>query len=212
MEIYLDTAKVEEIREFAWLIDGVTTNPTLVAQAGKPFRETLKEICSIVRGPVSAEVVAQDTEGMVREAQELAKIADNIVIKIPLTVEGLKAVKTLKPLGIKTNVTLVFSAPQALLAAKCGADYVSPFVGRIDDHGGDGMSVVAEILQIFRNYDFKTKVIVASVRHPGHVVAAATLGAPIATVPYAVLKRLFSHPLTDQGIARFLADWEKVPR
>lgn len=212
MELYLDTAKIEEIQKFAWLIDGVTTNPTLVAQTGKPFREVLQEICRVVRGPVSAEVVAQDEEGMVREAQELARIAENIVIKIPLTEEGLRAVKRLKALGIQTNVTLVFSAPQALLAAKCGADYVSPFVGRIDDHGGDGMSVVAEILQIFRNYDFPTRVIVASVRHPGHVVAAAALGAPIATVPYAVLKRLFQHPLTDQGIARFLTDWEKVPR
>lgn len=212
MQIYLDTAKVEEIREFAWLIDGVTTNPTLMAQTGRPFREVLKEICALVKGPVSAEVVAQDEEGMVREAQELAKIAENIVIKIPLTVEGLKAVKRLKALGIKTNVTLVFSAPQALLAAKCGTDYVSPFVGRIDDHGGDGMSVVAEILQIFRNYEFPTQVIVASVRHPGHVVAAATLGAPIVTVPYSVLTRLFQHPLTEQGIARFLADWQRVPR
>ncbi len=212
MEIYLDTAKVEEIREMAWIVDGVTTNPTLAAQAGRPFREVLQEICHIVRGPVSAEVVAQDEEGMVKEAQELAKIADNIVIKIPVTVEGLKAVRRLKALGIKTNVTLVFSAPQALLAAKCGADYVSPFVGRIDDHGGDGMAVVAEILRIFENYKFPTKVIVASVRHPGHVVAAATLGAPIATVPYPVLQRLFQHPLTDQGIARFLSDWEKVPR
>ncbi|MCS7240179.1 MAG: fructose-6-phosphate aldolase [Candidatus Bipolaricaulota bacterium] len=211
MEIYLDTAKVEEIREFAWLIDGVTTNPTLVAQAGRAFREVLQEICTIVRGPVSAEVVSQDEEGMVCEAQELARIADNIVIKIPLTTAGLKAVKRLKALGIRTNVTLIFSAPQALLAAKCGADFVSPFVGRIDDHGGDGMSVVAEILQIFRNYRFDTKVIVASVRHPGHVVAAASLGAHIATVPYAVLKRLFQHPLTDQGISRFLADWGKIP-
>ncbi|MFN3346913.1 MAG: fructose-6-phosphate aldolase, partial [Candidatus Bipolaricaulaceae bacterium] len=202
MQIFLDTAKVEEIREFAWLIDGVTTNPTLMAQAGRPFREVLKEICALVKGPVSAEVVAQDEEGMVREAQELARIADNIVVKIPLTVEGLKAVRRLKALGIKTNVTLVFSAPQALLAAKCGADYVSPFVGRIDDHGGDGMSVVAEILQIYRHYGFPTQVIVASVRHPGHVVAAATLGAPIATVPYSVLARLFQHPLTEQGIAR----------
>ncbi|MCS7216219.1 MAG: fructose-6-phosphate aldolase [Candidatus Bipolaricaulota bacterium] len=212
MQIYLDTAKVEEIREFAWLIDGVTTNPTLVAQAGRPFREVLREICALVRGPVSAEVISLDAEGMVREAQELARIADNIVIKIPLTPEGLKAVQRLKALGIKTNVTLVFSAPQALLAAKCGADYVSPFVGRIDDHGGDGMGVVAEILQIFRNYSFPTQVIVASVRHPGHVVAAATLGAPIVTMPYAVLQRLFHHPLTEQGIARFLKDWEKVPR
>ncbi|MEN3010983.1 MAG: fructose-6-phosphate aldolase [Candidatus Bipolaricaulaceae bacterium] len=212
MQIYLDTAKVEEIREFAWLIDGVTTNPTLMAQAGRPFREVLREICALVRGPVSAEVIALDAEGMVREAQELARIADNIVIKIPLTPEGLKAVQRLKALGIKTNVTLVFSAPQALLAAKCGADYVSPFVGRIDDHGGDGMGVVAEILQIFRNYGFSTQVIVASVRHPGHVVAAATLGAPIVTLPYAVLQRLFQHPLTEQGIARFLKDWEKVPR
>lgn len=210
MEIYLDTAKVEEIREFAWLIDGVTTNPTLLAQAGRPFREALREICSLVRGPVSAEVVSPDEEGMVREAQDLAKIADNIVIRIPLTLEGLRAVNRLKTMGIKTNVTLVFSAPQAILAAKCGADYVSPFVGRIDDHGGDGMSVVAEIIQIFKNYEFPTKVIVASVRHPGHVVAAATLGAPIVTVPYSVLQRLFTHPLTEQGIIRFLADWEKV--
>lgn len=212
MDLYLDTAKVEEIREYAWLIDGVTTNPTLAAQAGRPFREALAEICSLIRGPVSAEVIAQDEEGMVREAHELARIADNVVVKIPLTEKGLKAVKRLKPLGIKTNVTLVFSPNQALLAAKCGADYVSPFVGRIDDHGGDGMSVVAEILMIYKNFGFPTKVIVASVRHPGHVVAAATMGAPIATVPYPVLKKLCYHPLTDQGIARFLADWKKVPQ
>ncbi len=211
MKLYLDTANVEEIRDLAWLIDGVTTNPTLVAREGRPFMEALTEICQIVSGPVSAEVVALDTQGMVREARELAQVAKNVVIKIPLTEPGLQAVQKLQSQGIPTNVTLVFSANQALLAAKCGASYVSPFVGRIDDAGGDGMAVVQEILTVYENYGFQTEVIVASVRHPRHVVEAALLGAPIATVPYDVLKKLFAHPLTEAGIARFLKDWEKVP-
>ncbi len=212
MKLFLDTANVREIQELAWLVDGVTTNPSLVAKEGRPFQDVLKEICQIVSGPVSAEVVALDTAGMIREARQLAQVADNVVIKIPLTEAGLQAVQQLEKEGIRTNVTLVFSANQALLAAKCGASFVSPFVGRIDDHGGHGMAVVEEILAIYDNYGFQTQVIVASVRHPGHVVQAALLGAPIATVPYDVLKKLFAHPLTDVGIARFLKDWEKVPR
>ncbi|MCX7750735.1 MAG: fructose-6-phosphate aldolase [Candidatus Bipolaricaulota bacterium] len=211
MKLYLDTANVAEIRELSWLIDGVTTNPTLVAREGRPFRDVLREICALVRGPVSAEVLSLDAAGMVREARELATVAPNVVVKIPLTEEGLKAVQALAREGIKTNVTLVFSANQALLAAKCGATYVSPFVGRIDDAGGDGMALVEEILALYANYGFPTEVIVASVRHPGHVREAALLGAPIATVPYAVLKKLFGHPLTEAGIAQFLKDWQKVP-
>lgn len=211
MHLYLDTANVAEIRELSWLVDGVTTNPSLVAREKRPFAEVLREICALVRGPVSAEVVALDTAGMVREARALARVAPNVVIKIPMTEAGLQAVQALTKEGIKTNVTLVFSANQALLAAKCGATYVSPFVGRIDDAGGDGMSVVAEILPIYRNYAFPTEVIVASVRHPGHVLQAALLGAHIATVPYDVLKKMFGHPLTDAGIARFLRDWQQVP-
>ncbi len=211
MKLYLDTANVGEIRELAWLIDGVTTNPTLVSREGRPFREVLREICALVRGPVSAEVLSLETDGMVREARELAALAPNVVVKIPMTEAGLKAVQALAREGIKTNVTLVFSANQALLAAKAGATYVSPFVGRIDDAGGDGMAVVEEILALYENYGFPTEVIVASVRHPGHVRQAALLGAPIATVPYAVLKKLVGHPLTDAGIAQFLKDWQKVP-
>lgn len=211
MNLYLDTANVAEIRELSWLIDGVTTNPSLVAREKRPFRDVLHEICAIVAGPVSAEVVALDSEGMVGEARELAEVAANVVVKIPMTEEGLKAVQTLSREGIRTNVTLVFSPNQALLAAKCGATYVSPFVGRIDDAGGDGMALVEEILTVYDAYDFPTKVIVASVRHPRHVLQAALLGAPIATVPYDVLKKLFGHPLTDAGIARFLKDWQQVP-
>ena len=200
------------IRDSSWLVDGVTTNPSLVAREKRPFREALREICAIVRGPVSAEVVALDRDGMIREARELARVAANVVVKIPLNEAGLQAVQALSRDGVPTNVTLVFSANQALLAAKCGATYVSPFVGRIDDAGGDGMGVVAEILPIYRNYGFPTEVIVASVRHPGHVLQAALLGAHIATVPYDVLKKLFGHPLTDAGIARFLKDWQQVPK
>ena len=212
MKIFLDTASLEEIREFADLIDGVTTNPSLVAREGRPFRELVAEICRLVPGPVSAEVTALDTEGMVAQARDLAKIADNVVIKIPMGRAGVRAVKKLSAEGIATNMTLVFSSVQALWAAKAGATYVSPFVGRIDDRAGDGMELVQDILQIYDNYDFSTQVIVASVRHVRHVVEAALLGAHIATVPYKVLTQLFDHPLTDLGIERFLADWKNVPK
>jgi transaldolase len=212
MKLFIDTANVAEIREMAWLVDGVTTNPSLVAAEKRPFREVLAEICALVDGPVSAEVTALDTAGMVKEARELAKIHENVVIKIPMTLPGMKAVQGLAEEGIRTNVTLVFSANQALLAAKCGASFVSPFVGRIDDVGGDGMGLVEEILDVYEAYAFPTEVIVASVRHPQHVLQAALLGADISTVPYAVLKRLFDHPLTLLGIERFLKDWEGVPK
>lgn len=212
MKIFLDTASVEEIRELADLIDGVTTNPTLVARTGRPFAEVVREICGLVSGPVSVEVTALDAEGMVHEARELARVADNVVIKIPMGKQGIRAVKRLEAEGIPTNVTLVFSPVQALWAAKAGARYVSPFVGRIDDRAGDGMDLVSQILRIYRNYGFETEVIVASVRHVRHVVEAALLGAHIATVPYGVAVKLFDHPLTEEGIKRFLADWERVPR
>ncbi len=212
MRIFIDTANIDQIREMAWLIDGVTTNPTLVARERRPFEEIVQEICEIVSGPVSAEVTALDAPGMISQARDLAKIHENVVIKIPMTEAGMQAVTTLSQEGIRTNVTLVFSANQALLAAKCGASFVSPFVGRIDDTGGNGMAVVSEIVEIYRNYGFETEIIVASVRHPRHVLEAALLGAEIATVPYAVLKKLFNHPLTDVGIDRFLKDWEQVPK
>jgi transaldolase len=211
MKFFLDTANVEKIREFAELgmVDGVTTNPTLIAKEGRDFHEVIKEICSIVDGPVSAEVTALDAEGMIEEARELSKLADNVVIKIPMTKEGMKAVNVLSKEGIKTNVTLIFSANQALMAAKAGATYVSPFVGRLDDIGQNGMQLIAEIVQIFKNYDIKTEVIVASVRHPMHVIEAAKLGADIATIPFAVLDKMFNHPLTDKGIDAFMKDWEE---
>ncbi len=212
MKLFIDTANVSEIREMAWLVDGVTTNPTLVAREKRPFEEVIVEICGIVDGPVSAEVTALGPDGMTSEARELASIHENVVIKIPMTEAGMQVVARLSGEGIRTNVTLVFSANQALLAAKCGATFVSPFVGRIDDVGGDGMGLIAEILGIYANYAFPTEVLVASVRHPRHVVEAATLGADVATVPYAVLKKLFDHPLTDAGIERFLKDWEEVPK
>ena len=212
MKLFIDTANIDQIREMAWLIDGVTTNPTLVARENRPFKEVVREICGIVNGPVSAEVTAMDASGMIAQARDLAKIHDNVVIKIPMTADGMQAVKSLSAEGIRTNVTLVFSANQALLAAKCGASFVSPFVGRIDDAGGDGMDVVADIVDIYANYGFTTEIIVASVRHPHHVLDSALLGADIATVPYAVLQKLFNHPLTDVGIDRFLKDWEKVPK
>jgi transaldolase len=196
----------------AWLLDGVTTNPTLVAREKRPFKEIIAEICEIVDGPVSAEVTALDTEGMIEQARKLAKIHNNVVIKIPMTQDGMKATQRLAEEGIRTNVTLVFSANQALLAAKSGASFVSPFVGRIDDVGGAGMDLVSDILGVFKNYGFTTEVIVASVRHPQHVFEAAFLGADIATAPYAILKKLFHHPLTDVGIERFLKDWEGVPK
>jgi len=214
MKIFLDTANVEQIREAAsWgIVDGVTTNPSLIAKEGRDFVQVVKEICEIVDGPISAEVISLDAEGMVKEARELAKIHENIVIKIPMTVEGLKAVKVLSAEGIKTNVTLVFSANQALLAMKAGATYISPFVGRLDDIGDIGMEMVAQVLDIIDNYGFETEVIVASVRNPIHVLEAAMLGAHIATVPFAVLEKMVKHPKTDEGIERFLKDWEKVPK
>ena len=190
MKLFIDTANVSEIREMAWLIDGVTTNPSLVAREKRPFRDVIAEICGIVDGPISAEATALDADGMVAEARELAAIHDNVVVKIPMTEPGMQAATRLTGEGIRTNVTLVFSANQALLAAKCGATYVSPFVGRIDDIGGDGMGLVAEILGIYENYAFLTEVLAASIRHPRHMIEAAALGADIATVPYGVLKKL----------------------
>ncbi len=213
MEIYLDTANVEEIRKAAeWgVISGVTTNPTLVSkERGRDFHGIIKEICSIVRGPVSAEVISQDVDGILREARELAAIDPHVVVKIPVTPEGLSAVRILAGEGIRANVTLVFSALQALLAARAGAAFVSPFIGRIDDIGQEGMDVVEDIVRIFDNYGFATKVIAASIRHPRHVLEAARLGADIATVPFRVLEQMFRHPLTDRGIERFLADWAKM--
>jgi len=212
MKFFIDTANVSEISEMAWLIDGVTTNPSLVAREKRPFEEIIAQICDIVDGPVSAEATALDADGMIEQGKELAKIHDNVVIKIPMTEEGMKAVVGLSEAGIRTNVTLVFSPNQALVAAKCGAAFVSPFVGRIDDVGGDGMALVSQILDIYDQYGFDTEVIVASVRHPQHVLDAALLGAEIATVPYAILKKLFDHPLTDVGIERFLKDWKGVPK
>lgn len=214
MKFFIDTADVKEIREAHSLgiLDGVTTNPSLIAKTGRPFRETIEEICSIVKGPVSAEVVSLDTEGMLKEARELAKIADNIVVKIPLIKNGLKAVKRLTEEGIKTNVTLCFSSNQALLAAKAGGTYVSPFVGRLDDRGQVGMDLIEEIRTIYDNYGFQTEIIVASIRHPIHVRDAAMMGADIATIPFNVFDMLVQHPLTDDGVKRFLSDWEKVPK
>ena len=214
MKIFLDTANIEHIRHAndLGIIDGVTTNPSLIAKEGRDFREVVREICSIVDGPISAEVVSGDAEGLVEEAKDLATIHENIVIKVPMTGEGLKATKQLSALGVKTNVTLVFSSMQALLAAKAGATYVSPFVGRLDDISHFGMDLVSEIMDIYDNYGFETEVIVASVRNPPHVVEAALAGAHIATVPYKVVMQLLRHPLTDIGIERFLADWETVPK
>ena len=214
MKIFLDTAIRDEIRRFADLgiIDGVTTNPSLLKVAKAPYREVIAEICALVPGPVSAEVVAEDWEGMVREGRELSGIAENVIIKIPMTPAGMRAVGELKKAGIESNVTLIFSSNQALLAAKAGARYVSPFVGRLDDAGHDGMDVVEEILEAYGNYAFETEVIVASVRHPQHVVQAAMMGADIATIPTNVLEAMFRHPLTDIGIRKFLEAWEDVPK
>ncbi len=213
MKFFIDTAQVEEIKKALELgiLDGVTTNPTLVSQTGRGFKEVITEICKLVPGPVSAEVVSLDAQGMIREARELASWAPNIVVKIPITEEGLKAIKVLSQEGIKVNTTLIFQPLQALMAAKAGARYVSPFVGRLDDISSNGLQLVADIVQIFKNYGFTTEVIVASVRNPMHVVEAAKMGAHIATIPYAVISKLVKHPLTDLGIKRFLEDWEKVP-
>jgi transaldolase len=213
MKFFVDTADTKEIKELAatGLLDGVTTNPSLIAKSGRDFVEVVTEICGLVQGPVSAEVVSTDAEGMIREGEKLAQIASNIAIKVPLTLPGLKACRHFANKGVMVNVTLCFSAAQAILAAKAGAAFVSPFVGRLDDIGQDGMELIADICQIYGNYpDFKTEVLVASVRNPVHVVQAAKLGAHVATIPPSTLKQLVSHPLTDKGLAAFLADWQKT--
>lgn len=214
MKLFIDTANVSDIKKAndMGVICGVTTNPSLIAKEGRVFEDVVKEIASIVDGPISAEVISLDSEGMVKEAIELSKIHKNIVIKIPMTVEGLKAVKILHNEKIKTNVTLIFSAGQALLAAKAGASYVSPFVGRLDDISMSGMDLIAEIVDIFNNYNIDTEIIAASIRHPMHVTQAARLGCHIATVPYKVIEQMTKHPLTDRGIDQFLKDWETVPK
>ncbi len=214
MKIFIDTANLKEIKEALALgvIDGVTTNPTLISKESRPAKDLLKEICLLVPGPVSAEVISLEAEGMVKEAGELSLIAKNIVIKIPLVKEGLKAVKVLSAQGIKTNVTLCFSSAQALLVAKAGADYISPFIGRLDDISSVGMDLIKDIKQIYANYHFKTQIIVASVRNPLHVMDAAKLGADIATIPFKVIEQLIKHPLTDIGIQRFLEDYKKIPK
>ena len=214
MKFFIDTADVKEIKEASamGLVDGVTTNPSLVAKSGRKFRDVLLEICDMVKGPVSAEVTGVKYDDIMKEARELAALRSNIVVKIPLIPEGLKAVRTCTDEGIKTNVTLCFSATQALLAAKAGASYISPFVGRLDDVATDGMQLIGEILQIYENYDYTTEVLVASVRGPMHVQQAALLGAHVATCPLSVLQQLSKHPLTDLGLKKFLEDWEKVPK
>jgi len=214
MKLFIDTANVAEIKKAndMGVICGVTTNPSLIAKEGRYFEDVVKEIVSIVDGPISAEVISLDCEGMIKEAVELVKIHKNIVIKIPMTAEGLKAVKVLSKEKIKTNVTLVFSAGQALLAAKAGASYVSPFVGRLDDISNNGMDLIEEIVTIFHNYSIKTEIIAASIRHPMHVTECAKLGCDIATVPYKVIMQLTKHPLTDSGIDQFLKDWDTVPK
>jgi transaldolase len=211
VKFFIDTANIEQIKDAndMGMVDGVTTNPSLIAKEDGEFKDIIAQICQIVDGPVSAEVISLEYEGMVSEARELVKIADNIAVKIPMTVEGLKAVKTLSAEGIKTNVTLVFSALQALMAAKAGATYVSPFVGRLDDLAQEGMGLIEEIVQIFTNYDFDTQIIVASVRSQLHVLQSALMGADIATIPYGVLKKLAAHHMTDKGIESFLSDWNK---
>jgi transaldolase len=214
MQLFLDTASVTEIRTM-WeigILDGVTTNPTLVAKEGRKFEDVLREVCALGVPSVSAEVVATDTEGMLREGRHLREIHPSIYVKVPMTAAGLRATKTLAKEGTRVNMTLVFSANQALLAAKVGAAYVSPFIGRLDDQGDVGMDLIRDIVQIYRNYGFGTKVLVASIRHPIHVLEAAKAGADIATMPYSVMEKLVQHPLTDLGLARFLKDWEKVPK
>lgn len=212
MKIFIDTANIKAIKKFSemGIIDGVTTNPTLIAKEGMRFNDLINEIVKIVNGPISVEAVSLNAEEMIREARQLSKISPNIVVKMPMIAEGLTAVKTLNHDGIKINMTLVFSANQALLAAKAGATYVSPFIGRLDDRGHVGMDVVREILQIFKNYNFETEVIVASIRNPIHIIEAAKAGANVATVPPDVLEKMVKHPLTEEGLQRFLEDWKKV--
>jgi transaldolase len=215
MKFFIDTANLDEIREAngMGLIDGVTTNPSLIAKEGDiDFKEHIGKICAMVKGDISAEVVSLDAEGMLREGRELAKIADNIVVKCPLTLDGLKATRTFTAEGIKTNVTLCFSAAQAILAAKAGATYVSPFIGRLDDIGQDGMQLISDIVQIYDNYDYGTQVLAASIRHPMHIVDAALVGADVCTIPFKTLAQLVKHPLTDKGLDAFLSDWKKSGR
>jgi transaldolase len=214
MKFFLDTANIKEIRDAStWgAIDGVTTNPSLVAKEGVGFEQRVKEICQVVKGPVSAEVTALDVDGMLKQGREYAKWASNIYVKVPLTIDGLKACRTFSQEGIHINVTLCFSASQALLAAKAGADFVSPFVGRLDDISTDGMHLIRQIVQIYKNYNFKTEVLLASARHPLHIVEGALAGAHICTMPFKVLESLVKHPLTDRGLEQFLKDWEKVPK
>jgi transaldolase len=211
MKFFIDTANIDEIKEAhsMGMVDGVTTNPSLIAKEGREFEEIIKEICDIVDGPISAEVISIDTEGMLKEARHLAKIHKNIVVKIPMTVDGLKTTRTLTGEGIKTNVTLAFSPLQALMAAKAGATYISPFVGRLDDLAQEGLVLVEQIVEIYSNYAFDTEIIVASVRNPLHVLDAALIGADIATIPFNVLGKLAAHPLTDKGLKAFLDDWNK---
>ena len=214
MKFFIDTADVKEIREAhaLGLVDGVTTNPSLIARSGRKFKDVIKEIVSIVDGPISAEVISLDAPGMIKEGRELAKIHKNIVVKLPMTPEGLKACKALTDKGIKTNVTLIFTSMQALLAAKAGATYVSPFVGRLDDISQDGIAIIEEIRTIFDNYGYNSEIIVASIRNPIHVLNSALIGADVATIPYSVMLQLSKHPLTDAGIKKFLADWQNVPK
>jgi len=210
MKFFIDTANIDEIKEAhnMGMVDGVTTNPSLIAKEGRDFEEIIKEICQLVDGPISAEVVSVDTQGMIKEARDLAKIHDNIVVKIPMTVDGLKATRQLSEEGIKTNVTLVFSPLQALMAAKAGATYVSPFIGRLDDLSQEGLLLVEQMVEIYSNYAFDTEIIVASVRNPLHVLESALMGADIATIPFSVLGKLAAHPMTDKGLKAFLDDWE----
>lgn len=213
MKIFIDSADVTEIKDAAAMgvIDGVTTNPSLVAKTGKPMAKVIGEICEIIDGPISAEVLSTDAEGIVREGKELAAIHPNIVVKVPLIADGIRAVRELSDEGINTNVTLCFSAPQGLLAAKAGATYISPFLGRVDDIGGDGLQLIEQLVTIYNNYGYETEVLAASIRHPLHLVRCAELGADVATIPYGVILQLLKHPLTDSGLARFLEDAKKIP-
>ena len=214
MKFFLDTADLKEIETgLEWgMVDGITTNPSLIAQQGKPYLPTVRRIAELVPGPVSGEVLATDYDGMIDQAHRLAELAENVVVKVPLGPPGLRAVRTLAGEGIRTNVTLCFSSAQALLAAKAGASYISPFVGRLDDIGEDGMELIGEVVEIYENYDFSTEVLVASVRNPLHVVESARMGADVATIPFKILEKLYRHPLTDNGLDRFLADWKATGR